>query len=124
MADYFPGKRRESWIPERVSVMGSDGKLLSPTQLQLAFDKQFESLQRLSALVLGEGPGVGEIYDIAMPAGISVAIRHGLRRIPAGFQILYLDNTGTIYADPASGWGDKEVYLISTRAQNARIRLF
>lgn len=65
-----------------------------------------------------------EDHDISFTAGATAtAARHNLSRVPASFEVLWVDADVSVYADTASGWGYNVVYFQATAACNARVRL-
>ena len=67
-----------------------------------------------------------EDHDLTFPGLVSpetLAVAHGLRRVPSSFEILWIDNDANVYADTASGWGYNVVYFQSNAAARIRIRL-
>lgn len=53
----------------------------------------------------------------------TLAVVHGLGRIPREFTVIYKDNNTVIHADPTLEWGYNVVYFQAQAAALVRIRL-
>lgn len=67
-----------------------------------------------------------EDIDITFPGATSpetLAVIHGLRRVPSSFELLFVDEDTNVSAAMTTGWGYNVVYLQATAACHVRIRL-
>lgn len=64
-----------------------------------------------------------EDHDLYFTAAGDLAVPHTLKRVPASFEIIWLDADANVYALPSSGWGYNVVYFSSSAAARVRIRL-
>lgn len=62
---------------------------------------------------------------VSPAANVEFTVKHELGRVPSGFDVVFRDKAGVVYASRAQSWTESTIYLkCSTATTTIRVRLF
>lgn len=105
------------------------------SSLQVVYEMVAKILQKLNGRIfLGTGQNgfrSGDLdaqnYNCISPgtANVEFAVPHGLARTPIGFDVIFRDTAGVVYASRAGSWSDTIIFLkCSVATTTLKLRVY